>query len=113
MARILRFSATMGEIERRLKEKYPEARSIEGATCDVNHTLWMINRIPKLDSQRKVIAWYNWILAKAHTLQLIDVGDDKVTEIRSMARRDMVRLASRSKDFLNSIINFDELSRLR
>lgn len=113
MARILRFSVTMNEVKRRLVEKYPDARPIEGATCDANHTLWMISRLKKLDSQRKVIAWYNWILAKAHTIQLIDVGDDQVTEIRSMARRDMARLAARSKDFINSIIDLNELSRLR
>lgn len=93
--RIVRFSGTLWEVERRLKQKYPDARPVRGATNDQNHTPWMIRRIRRLDGQRKVIAWYNWVLAKAHTTQLFDVGDDELTEIRTLARRDAVRLRKR------------------
>lgn len=113
MTRILRFSATMNEVKRRLYKKYPEGHPIEGATNDINHTLWMIDRLKKLDSQRKVVAWYNWILAKAHTLGLFDVGDDSLTEIRTMARKDVKSLSQRSRTFVYSIIDFEELERLR
>ena len=90
--RIVRFPGTLREVERRLRLKYPDARPVRGATNDQNHTLWMIRRIRRLDGQRKVIAWYNWVLAKAHTMELFDVGDDELTEIRTLARKDAARL---------------------
>jgi len=113
MAKILRFSKTMKEIERRLKKKYPKAVPIRNATNDRNHTLWMLKQIPKLDSQRKVIAWYNWILSKAHSMKLIDKRDPEITEIRNMARGDARRLKKSAKRFISAIINFDELETLR
>jgi len=103
MARILRFSKTMAEVRRRLRAEYPDAKSVEDATNDVNHTLWMIAQISTLDSQRKVIAWYNWILAKAHSLGLFDIGDDKLTEIRGMARRDVKQLRKSMRELVDAI----------
>lgn len=114
MARILRFSKTLGEVKRRLEEKYPEAIPVEGATNDVNHTLWMIGEVKKLVSQRKVYAWYNWIICKAHSpLGLFDAGDDYLTEIRNMARRDAKSLTKSERGFILAIIDFEMLGKLR
>src|SRR3989304_10250225 len=99
--RIVRFRSTLREVTKRLLEKFPNAKPVRDATNDVNHTLWMIHQIrnnPKrLDTQRKVIAWYNWIMAKAHTLKLFDVGDPEITEIRNLARADAALLHKASK----------------
>jgi len=63
-------------IKQRLIAAYPEAQPVEGIADDIVHTLWMIDMIQsenkQFDNQGKIDLWFGWILAKAHSLKLID-----------------------------------------
>jgi hypothetical protein len=92
---INRYQRTLAAVRRRLLAEFPDARPGEGATDDVSHTLWMIGQISQMTDQGRIDRWAGWICAKAHSLGVIDSGDDKLSEIRALAREDLARDSSR------------------
>jgi hypothetical protein len=84
-----RYSCTLTAIKSRLLAAFPDARPIEGASDDVCHTLWMIEQVQSMDDQGKIGRWVGWIGAKAHSLGVIDKGDDRLTEGRSLVSEDL------------------------
>ena len=87
---IQRYTQTLGTIRCRLTDAFPDARSLEGASNDVSHTLWMIDQVTSMKDQGKIDRWVGWIGAKAHSLGLIDRADDGLTEGRSLIAADLV-----------------------
>ena len=86
---ICRYPRTLSALRERLSGAFPEARPTEGATDDVRHTLWMIEQIDEIDDQGKIDRWVGWIAAKAHSLGVIDSGNDALDELRLLARSDL------------------------
>jgi hypothetical protein len=86
---VLRYSVTLRTLRERLLSRFPGAEAVEGATQDVNHTLWMIEQVGHMGDQPKIDRWVGWIGAKAHSLGVIDGGDDTLAELRELIRRDL------------------------
>ena len=80
---------TCSVVKTEILNRWPYAKPIENATNDINHTLWMIERIQEMDDQRKIDRWLGWILAKAHTLGVLAHNDKKVLEIRKLVKVDL------------------------
>lgn len=49
----------------------------------------MIDQIGSMQDQGKIDRWVGWICAKAHSLGLIDSGDEELSETRALARKDL------------------------
>ncbi|MCJ7752153.1 MAG: hypothetical protein MUQ65_13865 [Armatimonadetes bacterium] len=89
-----KYTHTLTAIKNRLPAAFPNAEPIEGAGDDVSHTLWMIEQIRSMDNQGKIDRWVGWIGAKAHSLGIIDRGDNLLTEGRALVAKDLVEDAS-------------------
>lgn len=87
---IQRYTQTLGTIRCRLTAAFPDARPAEGASDDISHTLWMIDQVASMEDQGKIDRWVGWIGAKAHSLGLIDSGDNRLTEGRALIAKDLV-----------------------
>jgi len=90
---INRYQRTMGAVKAKLVEAFPGVVARKGATHDVSHTLWMIEEVRRMGDQAKIDRWVGWICAKAHSLGIIDRGDDQLSELRALARQDVLKLA--------------------
>jgi hypothetical protein len=86
---LCRYPRTLQVIRARLLAGFPDGQPVEGATNDVSHTLWMIEQIQSFEDQGKTDRWLGWIGAKAHSLGVIDAGDDQLTEARALVRADL------------------------
>ena len=84
-----RYPNTLSAIRERLVREFPGGKPVEGATDDVNHTLWMVEQIGHMNDQGRIDRWVGWICAKAHSLGVIDRGDDQLSETRALARSDL------------------------
>ncbi len=82
---------TIGVIRDRLLAAFPAAEPVRGANDDVSNTLWLIEQVSLLYDQGKVDRWIGWIGAKAHSLGLIDQGDNDLSEGRSLIVEDLRR----------------------
>ena len=82
---------TIRVIKDRLLAAFPAAKPVRGALDDVNNTLWMMEQVSLFDDQGKVDRWIGWIGAKAHSLGLIDRGDNEVSEGAALIVEDLRR----------------------
>lgn len=83
------YPRTLAAVQRKLSAEFPGAQPVEGATDDVSHTLWMIEQVGRMADQAKIDRWVGWICAKAHSLGVIDRGDDALSELRLLAANDL------------------------
>lgn len=80
-----RYPEVCRQVRERLLHQFPEAIPREGDENDVEHTLWMIDQIQQvLDKQGKIDRWIGWVMAKAHSLGLINLS-----EARKWAKQDV------------------------
>lgn len=86
------YRVTLSVIETELFYRFPYARAEKSAGNDINHTLWMIDQIKHMVDQSEIDRHVGWILAKAHSLGILDQNNNENKEAKALIKIDMARV---------------------